>query len=224
MKDELSSWKPRQTPGCAAIDGDFVRVEPIRDGRRFDELFQAFSADADGTLWDWLSYGPFATREEFLAFAERVYLSRDVVFHAIVPREEGRAAGVAALMRIDASNGVVEIGQICLSPSLKRTRAATEAFFLLMRHVFDDLGYRRLEWKCNAGNSASKRAAERLGFIYEGTFRQHMVVKGRNRDTVWYSITDGDWPSVRDAFEGWLRAENFDDAGCQLQGLAEFRR
>ncbi len=145
------------------------------------------------------------------------------MFHAIVPSSSNRAEGVAALMRIDPANGVIEIGHICLSPGLQQTRAATEAFALLFSRVFDELGYRRLEWKCNDQNMPSKRAAARLGFTFEGVFRQHMVTKGRNRDTAWFSIVDAEWPKVKAGFDAWLQPENFDARGRQRRSLSQLR-
>ncbi|KQT54655.1 GNAT family acetyltransferase [Aureimonas sp. Leaf454] len=219
----LDRWTARPRPGMEPLVGTCVRVEPMVDGRRFAELYEAFDVSGGDALWDYLAYGPFADRADFERFAERTYLTPDPLFHAIVPEPGGRATGVASLMRIDPPNGVVEIGHICLSPSLQGTRAATEAFYLLLRRVFEDLGYRRLEWKCNDANGSSKRAAERLGFSHEGLFRQHMVVKGANRDTAWYSILDGEWPALARSFQDWLRPENFDASGRQHRSLASFR-
>jgi len=147
----------------------------------------------------------------------------DRLFFTLVPAAGGRASGVASYLRIVPEFGVIEVGNIWFGPALQRTAAATEAIYLLARHVFDDLGYRRLEWKCNALNAASRRAAERFGFTFEGVFREHMVIKGRNRDTAWYAIVDRDWPAIRDAFERWLDPENFDAAGAQRLRLDEFR-
>lgn len=223
MTSDLRDWAPRKTPGREPLEGPHVSVEPMVDERRFDELYDAYREDADGALWRWLPYGPFADRASFRRFAEGTYLRRDPLFHAIVPRETGRAAGVASLMRIDPTNGVVEIGHIGFSPQIKRTRAASEAFHLLMIRVFAELGYRRYEWKCNDRNEPSKRAALRLGFQPEGVFRQHMVTKGENRDTAWFSIIDGEWPLVDAAFKAWLDDGNFDADGRQRRGLAEIR-
>lgn len=221
MTPPLKSWAPKAALEGLDAAGRRVAIEPIRDGRRFDELFAAFAADEAGALWRWLPYGPFARREDFRAFAQKTYLAGGIVFHAIVPAASGRAEGVAALMRTDAANGVTEIGHVCLGPSLQKTAAATEAFFLFMAYVFGDLGFRRFEWKCNDGNAGSKRAAERLGFTHEGLFRQHMIVKGENRDTAWFSILDGEWPALKGRFEAWLDPANFDAAGRQRRPLAQ---
>ncbi|MCB8837064.1 GNAT family N-acetyltransferase [Aurantimonas sp. VKM B-3413] len=217
---DLADFSPRPAPGFAPIAGRTVTLEPIRDDRRFDELHEAFSTDAGGGIWSWLAYGPFRERAEFQAFAQRTYLGPDIVFHAIVPSHSGRAEGVAALMRTDRANGITEIGHVCFAPGLQKTVAATEAFFLMMTRVFDELGYRRLEWKCDSGNIPSRNAAIRLGFRYEGLFRQHMIVKGRNRDTAWYAILDSEWPQLKAGFAEWLAPHNFSADGRQYRSLA----
>ena len=220
---DLTGFAPRSLPGTEPIEGRTVRIEPIVDDARFDELYEAFAADRSGRIFDFLAYGPFADREEFRAFAQATYLGGDMRFHAIVPAGTGTASGVAALMRADPANGVIEIGNICLAPSLQQTAASTEAMFLNMRRVFEELGYRRLEWKCNDRNLPSRRTAARLGFRYEGTFRQHMIVKGRNRDTAWFAVIDREWPALRAAFEAWLDPANFDADGRQFQRLEDVR-
>ena len=220
---DLGGFAPRAWPGTEPMDGRFVRVEPIVDKGRFDELYDAFAADRSGRIFDYMSYGPFADREAFHSFARDIYLSGDMRFHALVPASTGRAGGVAALMRADRGNGVIEIGHICLAPSLQQTAAASEALFLILDRALGELGYRRLEWKCNDANLASRRAAERLGFRYEGTFRQHMIVKGCNRDTAWFSIVDSEWPAIREGFEAWLAPDNIDADGRQRRRLEEMR-
>ncbi len=229
---DLKDFVPREVPGKAAIAGETVTVEPIVDSRRFGELWEAFSDDPDDQVFTYLGYGPFRTREAFEAFAGRTYLAKDILFHAIVPtagplwtdaETAGKAAGVMALMRIDTANGVAEIGHICLAPRLQRTVAVTEAVFLLAHRVFAELGYRRFEWKCDDANVRSKRAADRYGFSYEGLFRQHMIVKGRNRDTAWFSMIDEEWPNIRNGFEAWLDAGNFDVDGGQKRALKDIR-
>lgn len=223
MTTDLSTYVPRARPNQLHAEGRTVTLERIEDERRFDELYDSFVADGAGALWTWLPYGPFADREAFKDFARRTYLGEDPAFYAIIPAASGKAAGVAALMRTDTLNGVTEIGHVCLSPALQRTPVATEAFFLFMQHVFDDLGYRRFEWKCNDANAPSKRAAERLGFVWEGLFRQHLIVKGANRDTAWYAILDGEWPKLKQAFDAWLDPANFGADGRQLRSLADIR-
>jgi len=221
--NRLTDFAARQFPGTQPIEGHFVKVEPIVDARHFGALFAAFAEDGQGSIFDHMAYGPFADEAVFRSWAETTYLADNIRFHAILPSSTGRAEGVAALMRTDTANGVTEIGHICLAASLQRSRPASEAFYLIMRRVFDELGYRRLEWKCDDRNQPSKRAAERLGFRYEGLFRQHMIVKGRNRDTAWYAILDRDWPTVKAGFEAWFAPENFDAEGRQRRGLTEMR-
>ena len=174
----------------------------------------------DEQLWDHLPYGPWPDREEFGSWLGERRASRDPWFHAVVPTDSGVASGMLALQRCDAANDVIEVGHIWFGPRLQRTTAATEALALVARHIFEDLGHRRLEWKCNAANARSRRAALRLGFRFEGIFRQHQVVKGHNRDTAWYSILDREWPAARAAYDAWLDPANFDAAGRQRQSLS----
>ncbi|TAN34773.1 N-acetyltransferase [bacterium] len=217
-------WKTPGPPGRGTLDGELVRLEAIDPGRHAEPLFTAsHGAAGDPRIWDYLSYGPFAHQGEFTAWLERCAASDDPLFYAIVDREAMQPRGMASYMRIVAEHGVIEIGHIWFAPVLQRTRQATEAIFLMARHAFDDLGYRRLEWKCDSANAPSRRAAQRFGFTYEGVFRQHMVVKGRNRDTAWFSITDGEWPLRRAAFEAWLAPSNFDGDGRQRESLAAVR-
>ncbi|MGH7762179.1 MAG: GNAT family N-acetyltransferase [Candidatus Dormibacteraceae bacterium] len=214
-------WKPARRPERAAIDGETVRLEPLDPSRHAIELFTA--SRGAPALWDYLAYGPFPNQNLFTEWLRGRAASDDPLFYAVVDRDSGTARGMASLMRVDPANGVIETGHIWFAPVLQRTRQATEAIYLLARHSFDDLGYRRFEWKCDSLNQPSRRAAERFGFVFEGVFRQHMVVKGRNRDTAWFSMLDGEWPLVRAAFEGWLAPENFDEAGLQRRSLAVVR-
>jgi RimJ/RimL family protein N-acetyltransferase len=179
--------------------------------------------DGDPGLWDYLGYGPFADLESFTGWVKDQAASDDPLFFAVVDRATGEARGMVSFMRMDPANGVIEIGHIWFGAGLQRSRGATETIYLLARHAFDALGYRRLEWKCNNENARSKRAAERFGFTFEGVFRQHMITKGRNRDTTWFSIIDNEWPAIRDGFERWLADDNFDAAGNQKRSLAECR-
>jgi RimJ/RimL family protein N-acetyltransferase len=172
-------------------------------------------------VWDWLADGPYASEAELKRALEEKQAGKNAVFFAILSRANGRAEGYASYMRIDPTHGVIEVGNIMLSPALQRTTAATEAMYLMARHVFEDLRYRRYEWKCNALNEPSRRAAERLGFTFEGIFRQHMVIKGRSRDTAWFSMLDHEWPARKQAFEAWLDPANFDEAGRQHKSLHE---
>ena len=214
-------WRPARAPERTPIDGEAVRLEPLDAERHGDDLFAA-AAGAD-TTWRYLPYGPFPSRSAFGAWLQRHAATLDPLAFAIIDREAGAARGIATFMSIVPEHGVIEIGHIWLSPPLQRTRRATEAIFLMSQLAFDVLGNRRLEWKCDAANEASRRAAERFGFVFEGVFRQHRVVKARNRDTAWYSILDSEWPSRRAAFEAWLSPQNFDPQGRQLRSLAQVR-
>jgi RimJ/RimL family protein N-acetyltransferase len=215
------SWKPARHPERIALDGASVTLEPVDPARHARALYSA--SDGAPAIWDYLAYGPFESQEAFTVWLEARAVSDDPLFYALVDGGAGTAQGMASYLRMDLQNGVIEIGHIWFAPVMQRTRQATEAIFVLARHAFDDLGYRRLEWKCDSLNAPSRRAAERFGFVYEGVFRQHMVIKGRNRDTAWYAMTDGDWPLRRAAFEAWLAPDNFDQAGRQRQSLATLR-
>jgi RimJ/RimL family protein N-acetyltransferase len=201
------------------LEGRGVRLEPI-GAQHADDLFAALCRQDDDALWTYLAWERPRDREQMVALVEELANDDERVFVAIVPTETGRAAGFCGLMRIDPQMGSIEVGAIALGRQLQRSRAATELQALLMRHVFDDLGYRRYEWKCDSLNAPSRRAALRLGFIWEGRFRNAVVYKGRNRDTDWFSITDGEWPRVRAALEAWLDDDNFDDMGRQRTRLA----
>lgn len=218
-------WRPVPAPAAGVVlEGRLVRLEPLDPGRHGAALYQAAQGpDADPALWDYLFVGPFAGPAEFGAYLKECAATRDPLFFAIVDRRTEQPAGMASYLRITPAHGVIEIGHIWFGTSIQRTPQATEAIYLLARHAFDDLGYRRLEWKCDSLNQRSRRAAERFGFRYEGLFRQHMVVKGRNRDTTWFAMLDEEWPVVRAAFEKWLAPENFDAAGQQQASLATIR-
>jgi RimJ/RimL family protein N-acetyltransferase len=201
--------------------GRFCRVEPLDPARHAPDLFAANSLDKGGRNWTYLFQEPFAGFEAYRKWLEQVAKADDPLFHTIVDLKSGKAVGVATFMRIERPMGVIEVGNINYSPLLQRTPAATEAMFLMMARVFDELGYRRYEWKCDALNAPSRAAALRLGFQYEGLFRQAVVYKGRNRDTAWFSIIDGEWPALKRAYRQWLAPENFDGEGRQRRGLAE---
>jgi RimJ/RimL family protein N-acetyltransferase len=205
------------------MEGRWCRLEPLDPARHTASLFAAYGLDTEGRGWTYFPYGPFPDEAGFRAWLDEIAAKDDPLFHAIVD-ESGDPVGVASFMRISPDTGSIEVGHIHYSPRLKRTRAATEAMYLMMRRAFDELGYRRYEWKCDSLNAPSRSAAERLGFTYEGTFRQHVVSKGRNRDTAWYSIIDSEWPAIRDAFEAWLDSENFDAAGKQRRRLEALRQ
>jgi RimJ/RimL family protein N-acetyltransferase len=215
-------FTPRARPSREPIRGAHVVLRQIDAAHDAEPLYAASHPPAaDEGLWTYMPYGPFAEAEQFrdwLAWAET---SEDPVFYTVVTLPDERPSGIVSYLRIAPEHGVIEIGHIWFGAHLQRTTAATEAIYLLARHAFDELGYRRLEWKCNALNAASRRAAERFGFQFEGIFRQHMVIKGRNRDTAWFAITDQEWRAVRTGFEAWLAPENFDDHGRQRRPLVE---
>jgi RimJ/RimL family protein N-acetyltransferase len=220
----LPGWTARPRPPRSAMEGHFCRVEPIDPVRHAADLHAANSLDREGRNWTYLPYGPFDRLEEYRLWLDRVSAGDDPLFHAITERRSGRAVGVASFMRIDPGAGVIEVGGINYAPLLQRAPAATEAMYLMMRRVFDELGYRRYEWKCDSLNAPSRAAAQRLGFRYEGMFRQATVYKGRNRDTCWFSILDSEWPMLKPAFERWLDPGNFDGAGRQRRSLSSFTR
>jgi RimJ/RimL family protein N-acetyltransferase len=207
-------------PDGRPLFGRYVILEHVSSRQHSFNLYESFArSDPEGDLWTYMGYGPFDDLDQFRGWLEAREASTDPLFYAYVPKNTGKASGMGSFLRFDAANGVIEIGHIWLSPHLQRTREATESIYLMMRHAFEDLGVRRLEWKCDALNAASCRAAERLGFSFEGTFRQHYIVKGRNRDTAWYSIIDIEWKAIRQAFDKWLDAANFDAAGKQKARL-----
>jgi RimJ/RimL family protein N-acetyltransferase len=203
--------------------GRICRLEPLDAERHAHALHEAYAEDADGRNWTYLPYGPFASADEYASFVRWGSRGDDPLFYAIVLEGSQRPVGVASYLRIEPAMGAIEVGHLCYAPALQRSAAATEAMYLMMRRAFDELGYRRYEWKCDSLNAPSRRAAERLGFRYEGTFRQMMVVKQRNRDSAWYSILDSEWPSLRAAFERWLDPANFDASGAQRARLEELR-
>lgn len=211
-------------PDGRPLFGRYVTIEHVSAEKHGAALYDSFAeSDPEGTLWTYMGYGPFDSREAFQNWLEARETSLDPLFYAFVPKNTGKAAGMGSFMRHDVPNGVIEIGHIWLSPGLQKTREASEAIYLMMRHALEDLGVRRLEWKCDALNAASRRAADRLGFVFEGIFRQHYIVKGRNRDTAWYSIINTEWKPVRDAIEKWLDAANFDREGRQRTRLEASR-
>jgi len=215
--DEVPGWTPRSRPVPVVLTGRYVVLEPLAAAHAPD-LHDALCGPGDHALWTYRPTGPPAGVPAMADLVAGLVEDADTVTFAIRP--EGRTAeGIATLMRIDAAHGQVEVGGVLYARTLQRTRAATEAIHLLMTHAFDDLGYRRFEWKCDSLNEPSRRAAARLGFSYEGRFRHHLVVKGRNRDTDWFSVTAAEWPAVRSAHQTWLDPANFDEAGGQRHAL-----
>jgi RimJ/RimL family protein N-acetyltransferase len=215
----VAGWRAAAPPRVFALEGGGVRLERLDPARHAPALHDVWAGH--DALWDYLPYGPFADAAATGVHLAACAATSDPWFMAILA--DGRAVGVASFLRIDPAMGVIEIGHICLSPALQGTVAATRAFALLAEWVFAH-GYRRYEWKCNALNLPSRRAAERLGFSFEGVFRQAAVIKGRNRDTAWYAMTDGDWPGVQAAYAAWLAPANFDAAGRQRRALSEMTR
>lgn len=221
--DDFSGWTARQRPARAPMEGRFVRLEPLDALRHGDGLYAASATPDADDRFRWLGETVPQDRPVFQAWLEKAAASDDPSHFAVIDRASGRIAGRQSFMRIDTVNGVVEIGNILWNDPVARRPAATEALFLFARHAFDELGYRRFEWKCNNLNTPSKRAALRFGFTFEGVFRQHMVVKGLSRDTAWFSMIDKDWPVIRDALETWLAPENFEAGGEQKRRLEAIR-
>jgi RimJ/RimL family protein N-acetyltransferase len=215
----LPDWKPPAIPSRVPMEGRFCRLEQLDPRLHAASLHAANSIDVEGRMWTYLPYGPFDTLASYQAWTEDMSSRSDPLFYAIIDRTTDSAVGIASYLRIDPPAGSIEVGHLNYSPLLQRTPAATEAMFLMMERAFT-LGYRRYEWKCDALNAPSRAAAQRLGFSFEGIFRQATIVKGRNRDTAWFAVIDRDWPSLRDAFQRWLHPTNFDEQGKQRVSLS----
>ena len=215
-------WTPARRPERTPLRGAHALLRPVDAQADAEPLYGvSHPPGGDPAIWTYLPYGPYERPEEMRALLDWAQSSDDPLFFTVAPLPDERPTGLVSYLRIAPEDGVIEIGHIWFGTPLQRTTAATEAVLLLARHAFDDLGYRRLEWKCNALNAASRRAAERFGFRFEGVFRNHMVVKGRNRDTAWYAITGEEWPAIRRAYETWLAPENFGPDGRQEQSLSD---
>jgi RimJ/RimL family protein N-acetyltransferase len=219
----MPNWTSRALPPDTAMAGRYCRLEPYDPDRHSRELFEAFRED-DGRMWTYLPWGPPASLDDFRTMMARLCLGVQATFQCFVIVAEGRALGHASYLRADPAVGSIEVGGIAYSPRLQRGVAATEAMYLMMTRVFGELGYRRYEWKCDDLNALSRRAAARLGFRFEGVFRQATIYKGRSRDTAWFSILDTEWPKLSEAFELWLSPTNFDAAGRQRRALSELTR
>lgn len=213
----VAGFTPPPPPGPARLDGRFVTLERLSAQSHADALDS--ENRGNDAVWDYLGYGPFADTDAYREWQAAMALSTDPFFYALRARDSGRVAGVAAYLRIDRVNGVIEIGHIQIAPAFQRGPVASEAIMLMIGWAFE-AGYRRVEWKCDALNAPSRRAALRYGFTFEGIFRKHMIYKGRNRDTAWYAITDDDWPHLRRAYDLWRAADNFDVNGRQRQSLS----
>jgi RimJ/RimL family protein N-acetyltransferase len=218
---DLTAWKPPPRPQAEALRGTWTGLERLDVTRHGASLWRELSADEEGRIWTYLPLGPFDGRDDFAAGLDQLTEMPDSRFYAITDRADGAAAGLLGYMRVDPGSGSIEVGAVILSPRVQRSRVATEAIFLVADHAFA-LGYRRFEWKCDALNAASCRAARRYGFSYEGTFRQATVYKQRNRDTAWFSILDRDWPALRAGYESWLAPDNFDAQGRQRRPLGDW--
>ena len=216
----VETLPPGNIPDLRPLHGRWIWLVPVSAAKHAQALYESFvNDDVHGHVWTYMGYGPWENFESFAEWLKTREASRDPWFYSFIRRDTAKPCGVGAFMRSDAVNGVIEIGHIWMSPALQKTREATEAIFLMIRHCFDDLGVRRLEWKCDALNAPSRQAAARFGFAFEGIFRQHFIIKGRNRDTAWFAMLDKDWPKVRKAFEAWFDPENFDAGGRQKAKL-----
>ncbi|MFT4716592.1 MAG: RimJ/RimL family protein N-acetyltransferase [Paracoccaceae bacterium] len=219
----VEGWKTPPWPDAKALEGRYVRLEKLNADRHAADIHRANSADKDGVIWKYLPYGPYSSVSGHHHWVREVQAAPDPHFVALIDPETGHAGGVMSLMRISPALGSIEVGHINIAPELQRSPAVTEAIFLLMGWAFE-AGYRRFEWKCDAANLRSRRSAERFGFSYEGVFRQHLISKGRNRDTAWFACIDKEWPALHEAYSSWLSPANFDDNGRQIEALADLTR
>ncbi|MZI92933.1 GNAT family N-acetyltransferase [Vibrio sp. CAIM 722] len=222
--NNLLNWQPRQPPQNMVLQGRTCRIEPLNVPKHLNDLYEAYSQAPDGRDWTYMFAGPFTNKETFADYLTSAAASLDPKHYAIVELASEQALGTFSLMRIDVHHGVIEVGNVAFSPRLKQTTMATEAHFLLMQYVFEQLHYRRYEWKCDSLNAPSRRAALRLGFTFEGIFRQAIVYKGRTRDTAWFSVIDKEWSAMKTAFNSWLSPHNFDAQGHQIKPLEEIRK
>lgn len=220
----VPDWTPRRPPPATLLHGRYCRLAPLVAADHGPALWHRLCAPSHPRQWTYMPYDRPADAATCEAWIRSLAASRDPMFHAVIDQATGEAMGLAAFMRIDCANGVIEVGHLNYGPDLQRTRAGTEATYLMMHRAFDELGFRRLEWKCDSLNAPSRRAAERRGFTLEGIFRNAKVVKGYNRDTAWYAIIDYKWPAIREAFETWLDPSNFDSQGRQIMPLSAFAR
>lgn len=221
--EPVNNWTVRPRPSDIVLSGRTCHLEPLSASKHAHQLYAAYSQAPDGRDWTYMPFGPFTSFEEYRKHAEVLEKSEDPKHFTVISTSSGEAVGTLSLMRINPENGVIEVGYITFSPLLKRSALSTEAQYILMAYVFDQLGYRRYEWKCDSLNEPSRKAADRLGFRFEGIFYHNVVYKGRNRDTAWYAITSDQWPALKSAFEAWLLPENFDEHGQQIKALKDFR-
>lgn len=220
---DLPGWTARERPGNVTLEGRFCRLEPLSASKHGRSLYEAYGLAEDPRDWTYMFAGPFDSDSLFNQYVTVAQESQDPKHYAVIDAATGKAVGTLSLMRIDPANGVIEVGNVMFSPLLKQKAASTEAQFLLMQYALDVLKYRRYEWKCDSLNAPSRKTAQRLGFSFEGIFRQAVVYKGRSRDTAWYSIIDSEWPAIREAFLQWLSTSNFDHRGHQMESLSSIR-
>ena len=222
--EPVPDWATRCMPTAATLVGTYCRLQPLNAEVHAGDLYAAYRVAPDHRHWTYMPVGPFDNPEDYHRYVEEAARSTDPRHYAVIDYKAGKAVGTLALMRIDPKHGVIEVGTVMFSPLLQQTPMSTEAQFLLMAYVFDELGYRRYEWKCDSLNAPSRKTAERLGFKFEGIFRQAIVYKGRNRDTAWYSIIDKEWPQLKRAYHTWLAVQNFDEQGGQRTSLTDVRK
>jgi len=217
----IDDWKSSQVPPKTVMRGQYCHVEPYVVELHCSELYQSLSLNTDFRNWTYLPYGPFSDEDGFRQWSQSACAGDDPLFHIVKDLQTEKIVGLASYLRISPDVGSIEVGHIHFSPLMQRTRMSTESMYLMMSRVFEELGYRRYEWKCDALNAASRNAAERYGFQFEGIFRQATMYKGRNRDTAWYSVIDSEWPQLREGFKLWLSLENFDRKGQQVRMLKD---
>lgn len=219
--EDVIDWIAADYPPRTPMEGRFCRIEALDADRHLSDLFVAYSDAGNEGFWTYMPHGPFGTEADLYAWMEPACKSKDPLFYALIEQTGNKAVGIASYLRITPQHGVIEVGNIAFAPRLQKTPIATEAMFLMMQRAFNELGYRRYEWKCDALNAPSCRAAGRFGFSYDGLFKQAIIYKGRNRDTAWFSIIDSDWPRIERGFSDWLAPENFDTNGLQRRKLSE---
>lgn len=217
----ISNWKPSVRPTSQVLVGEFCKLEPISIDKHANKLFENLLLDNNGESWTYLPYGPFNNLTDFISWLKETMSDKDTLLYAVIDVKTTQPIGITGYLRINHEHGSIEVGHLHYSKLLKKSLAATEAMYLMMNNAFDNLNYRRYEWKCNALNLASRNSALRLGFQFEGIFRQSNVFKNRNRDTAWFSIIDSEWPEIREKFKRWLSPSNFDSEGSQRSSLRE---
>jgi RimJ/RimL family protein N-acetyltransferase len=217
---DIANWQACHLPSKSVMEGHYCKLEPVDINNHAEGLFESFAEDSNNRNWTYLPYGPFEDLASFTDWLEQACVGDDPLFYVVINQSNNEIVGMASYLRINPRVGVIEVGHIHFSPKMQQTPMATETMYLMMARVFDELGYRRYEWKCDALNAPSKKSATRFGFSYEGLFRQATMYKGRNRDTAWYAIIDKDWPKIKNAYQTWLNPNNFDKNGKQKTRLS----